>query len=93
MKTVKIYGREVMVRTGYRAYPYKAEQHFIVVFEGKKVSNCYETLDDKNLRIHFGLKLKTRSTIVVEDFVKKLGNKDDEKWLKKVLKEQVLKIE
>lgn len=83
MKTITIYFREVLKRTEYRAYPYKEVQQYSVFYDNKCIENHYENINNPRLRIKFCEILKTRSKKTLEDFVKNLGRKDSEKWLKK----------
>ena len=87
MKTVKVYAREILERTGYKAHPYKKQTQYIVLHNGQMWRNQHlETLDNARLRIPFVEVLNTRSIKTIEIAMKTLGKTDAEKWLKVTLK-------
>lgn len=86
MKTIKIYTRKILERTGYKAHPYKDKRQFIVTCGGKIYRNGHlEDLSNPRLKIPFAQVIETRSKKALEALIKTLGRTDDEKWLKATL--------
>lgn len=87
MKTIKVYAREILMPTGYKAHPYKKQTQYIVLHNGEMYRNHHlETLGNGRLRKPFVEVLNTRSSKTVEVVIKTLGKTDAEKWLKITLK-------
>lgn len=82
MKTIKIYSRVVLKRTGYRQYPYKESKEISIFYNGKEINNHYTSIDNPKLKIPFTLDLKTRSRKSVENFIKNLCRFSEDLWLK-----------
>lgn len=78
MKTISIYKREILVRTGFRKYPYKKETQFIIYYGGKKkLANCLEDKDNPNLRIKFEKIYKSKSFLKLNLLSNELSKKRD----------------
>lgn len=89
MKTLSIYTRNVLERTGYRKHPYKEVKQVIIKYNGLHYSNCEEELDNPRLKIKFNLDLKTRSLKKVKEYLKSLGMTDADKFIKKTIEESL----
>lgn len=77
MRTVAIYKREILIRTGFKKYPYKKETQFIIYYGGKKkLANCLENKDNPNLRIKFEKIYESRSFLKLS----LLSNELSKKW-------------
>lgn len=77
MKTITIYKREILVRTGFRKYPYKKKTQFIIYYGGRKVlANCLEDRDNPNLRIKFERIYESKSSRKLS----LLSNELSKKW-------------
>jgi hypothetical protein len=88
MKKLLIYKREILERTGYRKYPYKQIQQYIIIYNNKVVSNSFENDPfKKSLKVPFQVELDTRSSKVLEKYIANLGRKESEQWLRGVLKD------
>ena len=79
MKTITIYKREILVRTGFRKYPYKKETQFIIFYGGRKVlANCSESIDNPRLKIKFEKIYQSKSlpklTLLSNELSKKRDN-------------------
>lgn len=85
MKTLTIYKREVTARTGFKKYAFKCETQYIVTYDGKERKNCFEYLDNPNLKVKFTPILKTRSYAKIAAYAQKLGRTNSDKWLKTTL--------
>ena len=82
MKTIKIYKRNVMVRTGYKKYPYKEITEIIVKYDGKEYSNCLTELSNTRLKVKFKCVFETRTFDRLKEYRMKLGYSEADKWLK-----------
>ena len=89
MKTLLIYTRKVLERTGYKKHPYKEVNQVIIQYDGMNYSNCSEELDNPRLKIKFNLDLKTRSLKKINEYLKGLGMTDSDKFIKKTIKESL----
>lgn len=85
MKTIKIYKRNVTVRTGYRKYPYKEVTEYVVTYNNVTYSNCLTELENPRLKIKFECIYETRCQDRLLDFRKKLGIGEADMWLKKCI--------
>lgn len=87
MKTLTIYKREITegICGGHKHF--KLVTQLTVIYNGKKESNHLEKIDNPRLRIPFKKVLETRNKKVLDDFIKNLGKKDYEKWLKETIKD------
>ena len=78
MKKVAIYKREILVRTGFRKYPYKNETQFIIYYGGRKVlANCLEDKDNPKLRIKFEKIYESKSSRKLSLLSNELSKKRD----------------
>ena len=78
MRKVAIYKREILVRTGFRKYPYKNETQFIIYYGGRKVlANCLEDRDNPNLRIKFENIYESKSSRKLSLLPNELSRKRD----------------
>lgn len=89
MKTLKIYSRTVMEKTGFRKYPYKEVKQVVINYDGKTYSNCTEKVDNPRLKIKFEIELETRNKGVLENYLNNLGRSEADKFTKKTLTEIV----
>ena len=92
MKTIKIYKRHIMVRTGYRKYPYKEVTEHILAYDGKEYSNCLTELSNTRLRVKFECVFETRTFDRLKDYRMELGYSEDDKWLKSKIDEIITEI-
>lgn len=92
MKTIKIYKRNVMVRTGYRKYPYKEVTEYIVKYDGKYYSNCLTELNNPRLKVKFETVYVTRCYDRLLEYRKGLGYSEADKWLKAKIDEIITEI-
>ena len=93
MKTIKIYKRNVMVRTGYKKYPYKEVTEYIVKYDGKEYSNCLTELSTTRLKVKFKCVFETRTFDRLKDYRMKLGYSEADKWLKAKIDEIITEIQ
>lgn len=93
MKTIKIYKRNVTVRTGYRKYPYKEVTEYIVNYDGKWYSNCLPKLSNTRLRVKFKCVFETRTFDRLKEYRMKLGYSEADKWLKAKIDEIITEIQ
>lgn len=82
MKTIKVYKRTVLERTGYRKYPYKEATQISIFYDGKEFKNHDEKIDNPRLKVNFKEVLYTRSEKAVCEFVENLGRTEAEKFAK-----------
>lgn len=80
MKKLTIQTRTTFKRTRYTKYRYVEEFQYIVFYDGKRWTNT----DVIKVKIPFQT-ITTRSKKVVEDFISRLGRKENEKELKEIL--------
>ena len=80
MKKLTIQTRTTFKRTRYTKYRYVEEFQYIVMYDGKRWTNT----DVVKVKIPFQT-ITTRSRKVVEDFISKLGRKENEITLKNIL--------
>lgn len=92
MKTIRIYKRNVMVRTGYRKYPYKEVTEYIVAYNGKEYSNCLTELSNTRLKVKFECVFETRTFDRLKDYRMKLGYSEADKWLKAKIDDIITEI-
>lgn len=85
MKTIKVYSRVVLKRTGYRKYPYKESKEISIFYNGQEIYNHCNSIDNPKLKIPFTLDLKTRSKKSVENFISNLRRISEDVWLKQKL--------
>ena len=78
MMKVAIYKREILVRTGFRKYPYQKETQFIIYYGGRKVlANCLEDKDNPNLRTKFENIYESKSSRKLSLLSNELSRKRD----------------
>ena len=82
MKTITIYTRNVLERTGYRKHPYKEAMQYIVTYDGKIFKNHDQSLDNPRLKVQFEKVLETRSKKELDKFISHLGKSYDDQDLK-----------
>ena len=82
MKTITIYSRKVLERTGYRQYPYKEVKQVTIIYDGKEYKNHTEKLDNPRLKIKFNVELQTRSKKVLEGYINSLSRTNTDKWIR-----------
>ena len=90
MKTLAIYQREVLERTGFKKWPFKKVSQFVIYYGGKKIlSNCHVNIDDPDLRVKFERVYNSRSFIKFNLLLNDLFKKNDKraKALYRMLKE------
>ena len=93
MKTIKIYKRNVTVRTGYKKYPYKEVTEYIVAYNGKEYSNCLTELSNTRLKVKFECVFETRTFDRLKEYRMKLGYSEADKWLKAKIDEIITEIQ
>ena len=87
MKTLAIYKREVLERTGFKNTPI---WQFVIYYGGKKIlSNCHVNIDDPDLRVKFERVYNSRSFIKFNLLLNDLFKKNDKraKTLYRMLRE------
>ena len=52
MKTITIYSRKVLERTGFRQYPYKEVKQVTIDYDGKRYENHSEKIDNPRLKLN-----------------------------------------
>lgn len=87
MKTILIYKRSILERTGFKKWPYREVDQITILYKGEEIKNHYESINNPRLKIKFQEVLKTRSKKALENYINKLSNRDVDKWQKSVLKE------
>ena len=90
MKTLAIYQREVLERTGFKKWPFKKVSQFVIYYGGKKIlSNCHVDINDKNLKVKFERVYNSRSFIKFNLLLNDLFKKNDKraKTLYRMLRE------
>ena len=85
MKTITIYTRKVLQRTGFRQYPYKEVKQVSIIYDGEEIKNHSEKLDNPRLKIKFNVELQTRSKKVLQGYINSLRRTDADKWIKEQL--------
>ena len=80
MKTLAIYQREVLERTGFKKWPFKKVSQFVIYYGGKKIlSNCHVNIDDPDLRVKFERVYNSRSFIKFNLLLNNLFKKNDKR--------------
>ena len=80
MKTLAIYQREVLERTGFKKWPFKKVSQFVIYYGGKKIlSNCHVNIDDPDLRVKFERVYNSRSFIKFNLLLNDLFKKNDKR--------------
>lgn len=90
MKTLAIYQREVLERTGFKKRPFKKVSQFVIYYGGKKIlSNCHVNIDDPDLSVKFERVYNSRSFIKLNLLLNDLFKKNDKraKTLYRMLRE------
>ena len=87
MKTIKIYKRTVLERTGFKKYPYKEVEQVTIILDGKAQSNHNEDINNPRLKVKFDLVLNTRKKADLESYINGLGRTESNLWQKARLSE------
>ena len=87
MKTITIYKRTILERTGFKKWPYKEVDQFSIIYEGKERKNHDQTIDNKRLQKPFNIILNTRKKEELKKYYNRLGWSEVDKWQKSILKE------
>lgn len=82
MKSLIIYDRVVLERTGYKKYPFKEDHQISLFYDGKEIKNHSEIIDNPKLKVKFVKVFETRKKSELETYIAKLGRSDADKWLK-----------
>lgn len=78
MKTLTIYKREVLERTGFRKYPYRNVTQWVIYYGGKRrLANTAQEVNNPMLRVQFNKYLETRSSAKFDTLRKSLSKKRD----------------
>lgn len=78
MRTLTIYKREVLQRTGFKKYPYKKVGQFVIYYGGSRLlSNCAVKVDDENLKVKFNKIYESRSFIKFNILLNELFKRKD----------------
>lgn len=87
MKTLTIYERNILERTGFRdrRYRFKEVTQFSIYYDGSLYTNHEEYIDNPRLQIKFNKILETRSKKAVNEFMSKLGRTSTDKSIKEIL--------
>ena len=85
MKTITIYTRKVLQRTGFRAYPYKEVKQVSIVCDGNEYKNHCEKIDNTRLKVKFNVELQTRSKKALQGYINGLSRTNADKWIKEQL--------
>ena len=92
MKTIRIYKRNVMVRTGCKKYLDKEVTEYIVTYDGKEYSNCLTELSNTRLEVKFKCIFETRTFDRLKEYRMILGYSEGDKWLKAKIDEIIAEI-
>ena len=93
MKTITIYKRTILERTGYKKYPYKEVTQVSIVYDGKEFKNHNEDTKNIRLRIKFDKTFECRSKQRINDYIEKLGRKESELFEKETIKRILSEVE
>lgn len=85
MKTLKIYSRKILERTGYRKYPYKEVEQVVICYGKENYSNCYEKIDNPKLKIKFEIEFESRSRKEIEKYIAKLSRTSSDNFKKETI--------
>lgn len=85
MKTITIYERTILERTGYRKYPYKEVTQISIFYDNKEYKNHYERIDNSRLKIPFKKVFETNIKSSVKHYVGELGRKEHELFEKDII--------
>lgn len=85
MKTIKIYKRTILERTGYRAHHYKNVEQVSIFYDGKEHRNHSEYIENSRLRVRFVEVLNTRSPKKLKEYYSKLGRSFSDQFEKRVI--------
>lgn len=69
MKTIKVYTRLILVRTGFKKFPYKEVKEYSIFYDGEEFRNHNYEVNDHRLKKPFSIDLKTRSKKDVIDYI------------------------
>lgn len=94
MKKLTIYWRTALVRTGFKKFPYKKEDQYIILY-GNKIyaKNNNQSIDNPRLKNKFEIIYNSKSKKQLENTIEKLSKKKDNgsKYLKKQLEDLIRK--
>ena len=85
MKTLTIYTREILERTGFRKYPYKEVTQVTILYDNKEFKNHSEDISNSRLKIPFNKVIETRSSKVLNDYLNRLHNTTSDKFIKNTI--------
>lgn len=94
MKTITIYKREVLKKTGFRKYPFRQVTEVIINYDGKEFKNDHwEDIANPRLKIKFTKALETRSIKNLNKYVSRLGRSDSDKFEKATINRILSEVE
>ena len=85
MKQITIYGRKVLQRTGFRAYPYKESKQVSIIYNNEEYKNHSEKIDNPRLKVKFNVELQTRSKKALQGYINSLSRTNTDKWIREQL--------
>lgn len=94
MKTLTIYTRTILQKTGYRnkMYAYKQEKQFIVYYDNQEYKNHNQSIDNTKLKVPFKMVLQTRSLKKINEYKNELRKNYEDQKLKETI-ENILRKE
>ena len=87
MKTLRVYKRTILERTGFKKYPYKQVDQITITYDDRIAGNHFEDINNPRLKIKFELVLETRNKKVLEKYINSLGQTESDKWQKSIFKQ------
>ena len=93
MKTITIYERTILERTGYRKYPYKEVTQVSIFYDNKEYKNHSERIDNSRLKILFKKVFETNIKASVKHYVAELGRKESELFEKETINRILNEVE
>lgn len=81
MKMTKIYTRDIMVRTGYKAHPYKQATEIFIAYGCKNTPIVYMP----NVRVSWKLRVDTMKKDELVAFAKNMGISRPAMWMKSIV--------
>mgnify|MGYP004459288895 CR=1 FL=1 len=83
MKTIKIYERTILERTGFKKHPFKEVTQYIICYNGEIMRNGHiADYDNENLKVPFKCVLSTRNKDNLFAFFRTLRRTNADEWLK-----------
>lgn len=92
MKTIKIYKRTILEKTGYKKHPYKEVEQVTIFFDGKAQSNHNEDINNPRLKVKFDLVFNTRKKADLKNYIDGLGRTKSHLWQKVILCDLLEKV-